>query len=54
MLGALSRLFGSSNDRRLKGHQPRVAEINALEAEIAALSDEELRGRMLQSLGGRA
>jgi preprotein translocase subunit SecA len=34
MLGALAKkLFGSSNDRRVKGYGPRVAAINALEAE---------------------
>ena len=46
MLGALAKkLFGSSNDRRVKGYQPRVDAINALEPEIAALSDEALRAR---------
>lgn len=46
MLGALAKkLFGSSNDRRVKGYQPRVAAINALEAEVAQLSDEALRAR---------
>ena len=45
MLGALTRFFGSSNDRRLKEHRPKVAEIAALEPELAALSDEELRAR---------
>ena len=46
MLGALAKkIFGSSNDRRVKGYRPRVAAINALEPEIAALSDEALRAR---------
>lgn len=46
MLGALAKkLFGSSNDRRVKGYQPRVAAINALEAEVAQLSDEALKAR---------
>jgi len=46
MLGALAKkLFGSSNDRRVKGYQPRVAAINALENEIAALSDDALKAR---------
>jgi preprotein translocase subunit SecA len=45
MLSALSRLFGSSNDRRVKSHRPRVAEINALEAELEKLTDDELRAR---------
>ena len=46
MLGALARkIFGSAYDRRLKGYAPKVAAINALEAEVAALSDEALRAR---------
>lgn len=46
MLGALARkFFGSANDRRIKGYQSRVEAINALEPEIAALSDEALRAR---------
>lgn len=46
MLGAVARkLFGSANDRRVKSYLPRVAAINALEPELAALSDEELRAR---------
>ncbi len=46
MLGAVARkLFGSANDRRIKGYQPRVQAINALEPEIAKLSDDELRAR---------
>ena len=34
-----SKIFGSSNDRLVKGYRPRVAAINALEAEVARLSD---------------
>ncbi|GAB1718098.1 MAG: protein translocase subunit secA [Nitrobacter sp.] len=46
MIGALARkFFGSANDRRVKGYQSRVKAINALEPEIAALSDEALRAR---------
>src|ERR1700754_1527480 len=46
MIGALARkLFGSPNDRRVKGYQSRVNAINALEPEIAALSDEALKAR---------
>src|ERR1700759_2536580 len=51
MLGALKfdtvmkRVFGSSNDRRLKGYRPQVAAINALEPEFAALSDDQLRAK---------
>src|SRR5215216_5865411 len=46
MLGAVARkLFGSSNDRRVRKYQPRVDEINALEPELIALTDEQLRAR---------
>ncbi len=46
MIGNLAKkIFGSANDRRLKTYQPKVKAINALEAEVAALSDEQLRGR---------
>jgi preprotein translocase subunit SecA len=46
MIGALARkLFGSSNDRRIKAYQPKVAAINALEMELSGLSDEALRAR---------
>ncbi|MBI1621529.1 preprotein translocase subunit SecA [Aquamicrobium zhengzhouense] len=44
--GALARkIFGSSNDRRIKGFRPRVEAIGALESEISALSDEALRAK---------
>ena len=46
MIGALARkIFGSSNERRIKAYQPRVAQINALEKELEKLSDEGLRAR---------
>jgi preprotein translocase subunit SecA len=46
MFGNLAKkLFGSSNDRRLKAYTGRVSAINALEPEVSALSDEELRAR---------
>jgi preprotein translocase subunit SecA len=46
MIGAIARkLFGSSNERRIKSYMPRVAQINALEKEVEALSDDELRAR---------
>ena len=45
-LGSLaSKLFGSANDRRVKAYKNRVDAINALEAEVERLSDDELRGR---------
>src|ERR1700732_1734142 len=51
MLGALKfdsvmkRVFGSSNDRRLKGYRPMVAAVNALEPQFEALGDDELRAK---------
>ena len=46
MIGAVARkLFGSANERRIRSYQPRVAAINALETEVAALTDDELRAR---------
>src|SRR6266508_4734196 len=46
MIGALARkLFGSSNERRIKSYQPRVDEVNALEKELEKLSDDALRAR---------
>src|SRR6266851_10255832 len=46
MIGALAKkLFGSANDRRIRAYQPRVDEINALEKELEALSDDDLRAR---------
>jgi preprotein translocase subunit SecA len=41
----LKKMFGSANDRRLKGYRPKIAEINALEPEFAALTDEQLRAK---------
>jgi len=40
-----SKVFGSANDRKLKKYGPIAAEINALEDQTAALSDEALRAR---------
>ncbi len=41
----MKRIFGSSNDRRLKGYRPKVAAINALEPEMLKLTDAELAAR---------
>jgi preprotein translocase subunit SecA len=40
-----SKVFGNSNDRKLKKYASKVDAINALEPEVAALSDEALRAR---------
>src|SRR3954452_14360861 len=46
MLGALAKkIFGSANDRRVKGYRPRVEAINAIEPALERLSDDELRAR---------
>ncbi len=46
MFGAIARaIFGSSNDRILKGMNRQVLAINAKEAELQALNDDELRAR---------
>ncbi|MFZ9948263.1 MAG: preprotein translocase subunit SecA [Gemmobacter sp.] len=45
-LGSLARkVFGSPNDRKIKGVRPLVEKINALEPEFAALDDQGLRAR---------
>ena len=43
MLGFAKKLFGSSNDRKVKAFQDQAQRINALEPKFAALSDDELR-----------
>ncbi|MDX2203287.1 MAG: preprotein translocase subunit SecA [Hyphomicrobiaceae bacterium] len=45
-IGAIAaKVFGSANDRKVKTYRPRVEAINALEPEIARLTDAELRAR---------
>ncbi len=41
----LRKVFGSSNDRKVKQLLGRVAKINALEAQYASLSDDALRAK---------
>src|SRR3954470_8955126 len=46
MIGQLlAKVIGTENEREIKRLRPRVAEINALEPGIQALSDEQLRGK---------
>jgi preprotein translocase subunit SecA len=48
-LGTIAaKVFGTANDRKIKPLRPNVQKINALEAEVAALSDDELRARTAQ------
>ena len=42
---ALKKLFGSPNDRKVKAMMARVAKMNALEPQISALSDDDLRAK---------
>ena len=42
---ALTKIFGSANERLLKKLWPVVAQINAFEPAIQKLSDDELRGK---------
>ncbi|HLP98351.1 MAG TPA: preprotein translocase subunit SecA [Sideroxyarcus sp.] len=41
----LKSVFGSRNDRLLKQYRQTVVRINALEGQMSALSDDELRGK---------
>jgi preprotein translocase subunit SecA len=42
--GALAtKVFGSANERKVKKYTSSVDAINALEPEVAALTDEQLR-----------
>ncbi|VVE89695.1 preprotein translocase subunit SecA [Pandoraea bronchicola] len=43
--GLLKKVFGSRNQRLIKQYQKTVTAINALEPQIAELSDEQLRGK---------
>jgi preprotein translocase subunit SecA len=41
----LGKVFGTRNEREIKRLQPRVEAINALESEMAKLSDDQLRAK---------
>ncbi|MES2563554.1 MAG: preprotein translocase subunit SecA [Pseudomonadota bacterium] len=43
--GVLKKIFGSRNERLLKQYSRTVREINALEPQVAALTDEQLRAK---------
>ncbi|MBW7926369.1 MAG: preprotein translocase subunit SecA, partial [Burkholderiaceae bacterium] len=45
MQNYLTRIFGSRNERLLKGYRKTVAQINALEPQTQALGDEQLAGK---------
>jgi len=44
----IAKVFGTSNERAVKRLQPIVAQINALEPTIQALSDEDLRNKTVE------
>src|SRR6476660_9678393 len=44
-MNLITKVFGDPNDKELKGLRPIVEQINALEDEMRALTDEELRER---------
>ncbi|MBK7027157.1 MAG: preprotein translocase subunit SecA [Polaromonas sp.] len=41
----LTKIFGSRNDRQLKQYKKTVAQINAMEASLESLSDEQLKNK---------
>jgi len=45
ILNALTKVFGSKNERDLKRIQPQVERINALEPAVQAMSDDELKAQ---------
>lgn len=45
MFSILTRIFGTANDRIIKKLKKEVEKINQLEPKIAALTDEELKGK---------
>src|SRR6185437_6536912 len=45
MPSLIAKVFGTKNEREVGRMQPRVEEINALEAEMKALSDEGMRAK---------
>lgn len=48
-LGGIARkLFGSSNERRVRSYKAKVDAINALESETKALSDEQLAAKTVE------
>ncbi|MGE0445253.1 MAG: preprotein translocase subunit SecA [Vicinamibacterales bacterium] len=44
----LAKVIGTQNEREIKRLRPRVAEINALEPQIQALTDEQLRAKTVE------
>ncbi len=51
ILNAVKKVFGSRNDRLIKMHRKTVNQINALESEFKALSDEQLAAKTVEFRG---
>src|SRR5258708_7873944 len=49
---ALTKVFGSRNDRLLKRYRAIVEDVNALEPKIQAMTDEQLRQRTTELKAG--
>lgn len=47
----LTKIFGDSSTKALKTFEPIVEEINALESDISALTDEELKAKTIELKG---
>ena len=43
--GIFKKFFGSRNDRLIKQYRKTVAQINALEADLVQLSEQQLRDK---------
>ena len=52
-MGIIEKIFGTHSENELKRIYPIVDRIDALGPEMEALSDEELRGKTLQSPADR-
>lgn len=48
ILNAVKKVFGSRNDRLIKKHRKTVDQINVLESEFKALSDEQLAAKTVE------
>ena len=48
MLALARKIFGSSNERRVKGMRGRTAAIGAFEPKLQALSDDQLRAKTIE------
>ena len=50
-MGLIEKIFGTHSEREVKRITPLVDQIEAMEAEIEALSDEQLRGKTAEFKG---